>query len=72
VFLADRNILIDQMMVNDFRPLTGKMAKLSTRSKTIERNDGMTVGTTLSFDRHRRIVASDEIYLGAVSGDHRA
>jgi type I restriction enzyme R subunit len=30
LFLADRNVLIDQTMVNDFRPFAGKMAKLST------------------------------------------
>jgi type I restriction enzyme R subunit len=29
LFLADRNILIDQTMVNDFRPFKGAMAKLS-------------------------------------------
>ena len=40
LFLADRNILIDQTMVNDFRPFGGAMAKLSTKSKTIERADG--------------------------------
>jgi type I restriction enzyme R subunit len=64
LFLADRNILIDQTMVNDFRPLTGKMAKLSTRSKTIERADGTTAETTLALDKHRRIDTSFEIYLG--------
>lgn len=35
LFLADRNVLIDQTMVNDFRPFSGLMAKLSTQSKTI-------------------------------------
>ena len=29
LFLADRNVLIDQTMVNDFRPFGGVMAKLS-------------------------------------------
>jgi type I restriction enzyme, R subunit len=29
LFLADRNVLIDQTMVNDFRPFGGAMAKLS-------------------------------------------
>jgi type I restriction enzyme R subunit len=33
LYLADRNVLIDQTMVNDFRPFAGAMAKLSTRSK---------------------------------------
>ena len=40
LFLADRNILIDQTMVNDFRPFADKMAKLSANAKTIEREDG--------------------------------
>jgi type I site-specific restriction endonuclease len=33
LFLADRNVLVDQTMVNDFRPFSGAMAKLSTHSK---------------------------------------
>ena len=36
LYLADRNVLIDQTMVNDFRPFKDAMTKLSTRSKTIE------------------------------------
>ena len=36
LFLADRNILIDQTMVNDFRPFKGAMAKLSPNAKGIE------------------------------------
>jgi type I restriction enzyme, R subunit len=40
LFLADRNILIDQTMVNDFRPFKGAMAKLSPNAKGIERVDG--------------------------------
>ncbi|WYB27955.1 DEAD/DEAH box helicase family protein [Thioclava sp. GXIMD4215] len=40
LFLADRNVLVDQTMVNDFRPFTGAMAKLSTHAKIIERADG--------------------------------
>ena len=40
LLLADRNVLIDQTMVNDFRPFGGTMAKLSTNAKTIERQDG--------------------------------
>ena len=35
LYLADRNVLIDQTMVNDFRPFGPAMAKLSTRAKTI-------------------------------------
>lgn len=30
LFLADRNVLVDQTMVNDFRPFGSAMAKLST------------------------------------------
>ena len=37
LFLADRNILIDQTMVNDFRPFKGAMAKLSPHGKGMER-----------------------------------
>ena len=40
LFLADRNVLVDQTMVNDFRPFGPAMAKLSTKAKTIERDDG--------------------------------
>ena len=40
LFLADRNVLVDQTMVNDFRPFGAAMAKLSTNAKTIERDDG--------------------------------
>lgn len=64
LFLADRNVLIDQTMVNDFRPFSGKMAKLSTHSKTIERPDGTNESVTLALDKKRRIDSSYEIYLG--------
>src|SRR5712692_7587610 len=63
LYLADRNVLIDQTMVNDFRPFGAAMAKLSTSSKTIERDDGSTVLTT-AIDRQRRIDTAYEIYLG--------
>ncbi len=64
LFLADRNVLIDQTMINDFRPFGGAMAKLSTKSKTIERSDGTEVDLKLALDRKRRIDSSFEIYLG--------
>jgi type I restriction enzyme, R subunit len=64
LFLADRNVLIDQTMVNDFRPFAGKMAKLSTQSKTIERADGSKTDLALALDRKRRIDTSYEVYLG--------
>ena len=34
LFLADRNVLVDQTMVNDFRPFGGAMTKLSRRIDT--------------------------------------
>jgi type I restriction enzyme R subunit len=64
LFLADRNVLIDQTMVNDFRPFGPAMAKLSTRSKTIERYDGSKIDLTLALDNKRRIDTAYEIYLG--------
>ncbi|MBA4327772.1 MAG: restriction endonuclease [Polaromonas sp.] len=68
LYLADRNILIDQTMVNDFRPFGGAMAKLSANAKTIERADGTNIDLTLGLDKgpdsKRRINAAYEIYLG--------
>jgi type I restriction enzyme R subunit len=70
LFLADRNVLIDQTMVNDFRPFGAAMAKLSTSAKTIERADGTSTDLTLALDqrrgtdRRRRIDTAYEIYLG--------
>ena len=55
LFLADRNVLIDQTQSNDFRPFGPAMAKLSTRAGTIERGDGAA--------KNRRIDTSYEIYL---------
>ncbi len=64
LFLADRNVLIDQTMVNDFRPFGPAMAKLSTKSKTIQRADGTEVDLPLALDSKRRIDTAYEIYLG--------
>ena len=64
LFLADRNVLIDQTMVNDFRPFGAAMAKLSTGSKTIERDDGSSIELPTAIDRQRRIDTAYEIYLG--------
>jgi type I restriction enzyme R subunit len=64
LYLADRNVLIDQTMVNDFRPFGGTMAKLSTKSKTIERDDGTSIDITTAIDTRRRIDTAYEIYLG--------
>ncbi len=64
LFLADRNVLIDQTMVNDFRPFGPAMAKLSTSSKTIERGDGAEAPLPTALDKNfRRIDTSYEIYL---------
>jgi type I restriction enzyme R subunit len=63
LFLADRNILVDQTMVNDFRPFGAAMAKLSTQSKTIGRDDGTEASVLLALDKLRRIDTAYEIYL---------
>ena len=64
LFLADRNVLIDQTMVNDFRPFGAAMAKLSTGSKTIEKGDGTLEAITTAINRARRVDTAYEIYLG--------
>ncbi|HEY0874184.1 MAG TPA: DEAD/DEAH box helicase family protein [Vicinamibacterales bacterium] len=63
LFLADRNVLINQTMVNDFKPFGAAMAKLSTSSKVIEREDGTELELPIAIDRRRRIDTSYEIYL---------
>jgi len=64
LYLADRNVLIDQTMLNDFRLFGAAMAKLSTSSKTIEHEDGTEAKTTIAIDKkHRRIDTSYETYL---------
>ena len=63
LFLADRNVLVDQTMVNDFRPFGAAMAKLSTKAKTIERADGTSEDLTSAIDARRRIDPAYEIYL---------
>jgi type I restriction enzyme, R subunit len=64
LFLADRNVLVDQTMVNDFRPFGPAMAKLSTGARTIEKTDGTEVQVTSAIDKKRRIDTAYEIYLG--------
>lgn len=64
LFLADRNVLIDQTMVNDFRPFGGVMAKLSARSNTIEKSDGTVTDLTTAIEAGRTINKSYEVYLG--------
>ena len=65
LFLADRNVLIDQTMVNDFRPFGSAMAKLSAKAKTIQRDDGTESKITTAIKgKSRRIETAYEIYLG--------
>ena len=64
LFLADRNILIDQTMVNDFRPFGGVMAKLSVNAKTIEKPDGSVAELVTALDAKRQINKAYEVYLG--------
>nr|WP_296018575.1 DEAD/DEAH box helicase family protein [uncultured Acidovorax sp.] len=74
--LADRNILIDQTMVNDFRPFKGAMAKLSPHAKGVERVDAQGQVTIedldLAVNKTTKVVdKSYEIYLSlyqAVTG----
>ena len=77
LFLADRNILIDQTMVNDFRPFKGAMAKLSPNGKGVERVDAVSgkhfvEALDLAVNKTTKLVdKSYEIYLSlyqAVSG----
>ena len=76
LFLADRNILIDQTMVNDFRPFKGAMAKLSPNAKGVERVDAQGQVTVEQVElavnkTTKRVDKSYEIYLSlyqAVSG----
>ncbi|MEN9384930.1 MAG: hypothetical protein RL323_2073 [Pseudomonadota bacterium] len=76
LFLADRNILIDQTMVNDFRPFKGAMAKLSPNAKGVERVDAQGTVTVedvaLAVNKTTKLVdKSYEIYLSlyqAVTG----
>ncbi|RYF29788.1 MAG: DEAD/DEAH box helicase, partial [Comamonadaceae bacterium] len=77
LFLADRNILIDQTMVNDFRPFKGAMAKLSPNAKGVERVEAETgkhfiEDLDLAVNKTTKLVdKSYEIYLSlyqAVSG----
>lgn len=64
LFLADRNVLVDQTMVNDFRPFGPAMAKLSANAKTIERYDGSKIELPTAVDKKRRVDTAYEVYLG--------
>ncbi len=64
LFLADRNVLIDQTMVNDFR----RSARSWPSSRLMRRpSNGRTgpVDLPLALDRKRRIDPSFEVYLGS-------
>ena len=62
LFLADRNVLVDQTMVNDFRPFGAAMTKLSTRAGTIAAVRA--AAPNADRRRTRRIDTSYEVYLG--------
>lgn len=76
LYLADRNILIDQTMVNDFRPFKGAMAKLSPHGKGVEVVDAQGRADVEAIDlavhgASRQVNKSFEIYLSlyqAVTG----
>lgn len=71
LFLADRNILVNQTMVGDFRPFGPAMAKLSPNAAGMER-DGAPQDLTLAIQKStKKVNKSYEIYLGlyqALSG----
>ncbi|MES2675069.1 MAG: DEAD/DEAH box helicase family protein [Pseudomonadota bacterium] len=71
LFLADRNILINQTMVGDFRPFGPAMAKLSPNAAGMER-DGTPIDLTLAIQKSsKKVNKAYEIYLGlyqALSG----
>lgn len=80
LFLADRNILIDQTMINDFRPFKGAMAKLSANAKGVEVVDAFGQTTVEHVElavskATKQVNKSYEIYLSlyqAVTGSNEA
>ncbi|MCY4227127.1 MAG: DEAD/DEAH box helicase family protein [Gammaproteobacteria bacterium] len=71
LFLADRNILVDQTMANDFRWFGSAMAKLSRAARTISQENPATTDP-LYGKKQRRIDTSYEIYLSlyqAITGE---
>jgi len=64
LYLADRNVLIDQTMVNDFRPFKDAMTKLSTRRRPSRPSTGDPRRSRPAIDAARRVDKSHEIYLG--------
>ena len=69
-------MLIDQTMVNDFRPFKAAMRKLSTQAGTIERANDPPGDPPRAIEGKRRIDTAYEVYLGlyqAITGpeDHQ-
>ena len=69
-------MLIDQTMVNDFRPFKTAMTKLSTQAGTIERANDPPGDPPRAIEWKRRIDTAYEVYLGlyqAITGpeDHQ-
>ena len=64
LFLADRNVLIDQTMVNDFRPFGAAMAKLQPTPRPSSGRTAPNIDLTLALDKKRRIDTAFEVYLG--------
>ncbi len=61
LFLADRNILVDQTMTNDFKHFGGAMSKLSTKHGAVEYKDKQ----NLSINKKtKQVDKAYEIYLG--------
>jgi len=71
LFLADRNILVDQTMTNDFKQFGSAMCKLTTKYGAIEQkqNDNIALGID---KKTKEVNKAYEIYLGlyqAISGN---
>jgi len=62
LYLADRNILIDQTMVNDFKPFGQVMAKISTKTKVIEKEDAIELNSAFN-KKSKNINTAYEVYL---------
>ena len=80
LFLADRNVLIDQTMVNDFRPFGGAMTKLSRSIDTsYEVYLGLYQAITGPEERHKTyrklspgffdLIVIDECHRGSAAAD---
>lgn len=63
LYLADRNILIDQTIVNDFKPFGSVMAKLTLKNKVIEKEESKVEITSAIGGGDRKVNKSYEIYL---------